>query len=169
MGGKVQGSNESVKEIRDVHPNIRVIPNSRLIEFPKDIQVVGGTVSQLIKLDSTRCDYLFVDEASQVVLPVLCAMATKVENIVLIGDQKQLPAPVESVWHAGESGQSCLEYFTRGKPVIDPELGFFLDTTYRMNAALTKVISSNYYENQLKSCSRSCTIHNFPEMSLLTH
>ncbi len=54
-------------------------------------------------------DYLFVDEAGQVSLGNLVAMAGAAANIVLIGDQMQLPQPVQGV-HPGDIGLSSLGY-----------------------------------------------------------
>src|SRR5690606_9737764 len=54
-------------------------------------------------------DILFVDEAGQVSLGHLIAMARGARNIVLIGDQMQLGQPIQGA-HPGESGLSVLDF-----------------------------------------------------------
>ena len=57
--------------------------------------VVGGTAWLFSRVDfDTRFDYLFVDEAGQVSVANIVAMATCAKNIVLVGDPMQLPQPI---------------------------------------------------------------------------
>ena len=98
-------------------------------------------------------DYLFVDEAGQVTLELLAVLAQRAENLVLaaalartrgpmasqVGDQQQLPPPVQQrVLLTQSGGSSCLDYFTQGAARVDGRCGIFLATTYRMSAQLTE-------------------------------
>ena len=60
-------------------------------------RLVGGTAFHFSDEDQRGTyDYLFVDEAGQVSLGNLVAMAGAAANIVLVGDQMQLPQPVQA-------------------------------------------------------------------------
>eukprot|EP00971_Amphidinium_carterae_P078473 1552085-Amphidinium_carterae.1 len=101
-------------------------------------------------------DYLFVDEAGQVTLELLAVLAQRAKNLVLVGDQQQLPPPVQDrVKSTRAGGMSCLDYFCQGRACVDRQCGIFLSTTYRMSSALTKVISDNFYEGNLDSNERN--------------
>jgi predicted RecB family nuclease len=119
------------------------------------VNLVGATAYYLCKDDlAGRFDYLFVDEATQVCLPNLIAMARCAHNIVLMGDQMQLDQPTKAV-HPGDSGSSALVHITAGKSVIDPREGVFLPVTYRMHSKVNSVVSELFYDNELKSDSRT--------------
>lgn len=70
--------------------------NAELIKSAKDFSVIGATVFVLTKLpfDPPIFDYLFVDEAGQVALANLIAVAGCAKNLVLLGDQMQLGQPI---------------------------------------------------------------------------
>ncbi|MCL0044517.1 TM0106 family RecB-like putative nuclease, partial [Dehalococcoidia bacterium] len=94
-------------------------------------------------------DYLFVDEAGQVALANVVAMATSAKNIVLVGDQMQLSQPMRGT-HPGEAGTSGLEFLFGEHETIPPELGIFLDTTRRLHPNICAFVSSVFYEGRLK-------------------
>ena len=54
-----------------------------------------------------------VDEAGQVSIANLVATGTAARNIILVGDQMQLPQPVQGV-HPGDTGLSTLDYLLEG-------------------------------------------------------
>jgi uncharacterized protein len=95
-------------------------------------------------------DYLFVDEAGQVSLANLVAMARSARNLVLLGDQMQLSQPTQGT-HPGESGLSLLDYYLQGKPTIPDDLGLFLGETRRLHPALCEFISDAVYEGRLRA------------------
>ena len=80
-------------------------------------RLLGGTVFHFCRPDQREAyDYLFVDEAGQVSLGNLVAMAGAAANIVLVGDQMQLPQPVQRGAHPWRNWPlSCLEYLLEGK------------------------------------------------------
>lgn len=96
-----------------------------------------------------QLDYLFVDEAGQVALANLVAMATSARNLVLLGDQMQLGQPIQGV-HPGRSGESSLEYLLNGMATIAPERGIFLATTWRMHPDVCRFISEAVYDGRLQ-------------------
>jgi hypothetical protein len=89
---------------------------------------------------ATTYDYLFVDEAGQVSFGNLVAMAGAAENIVLLGDQMQLPQPVQGV-HPGETGLSSLEYLLEDKATVPEDRGIFLNETRRLHPASAIVLA----------------------------
>jgi uncharacterized protein len=95
-------------------------------------------------------DYLFVDEASQVSLADIVAIAPSARNIVLLGDQMQLSQPIEGT-HPGESGLSVLEYLMQNHLTVPEDEGIFLGVTHRMHPELCLPISVGVYEGRLKA------------------
>src|SRR5690606_24052014 len=97
-----------------------------------------------------QLDYLFIDEAGQVAVANLVGMSRSARNLVLMGDQMQLGQPVQGT-HPAESGASVLDYLLHDAPIVDPALGVFLDTTYRMHPKVNDFISQAIYQGQLKA------------------
>lgn len=112
-------------------------------------RLVGGTVFHFSREDQLGSfDYLFIDEAGQVALGNLVAMGPCASNIVLIGDQMQLPQPVQGV-HPGETGHSCLEYLLQGHATVPDERGILLNVTRRLHPKLCEFISEAIYDGRL--------------------
>ena len=97
-------------------------------------------------------DYLFVDEAGQVSLGHLVAMGVAARNLILLGDQMQLPQPIQGV-HPGRSGESTLDYLLDGVATISPDRGIFLSNTWRMHQDVCGFISDAVYDWQVAVCS----------------
>ena len=113
--------------------------------------VVGGTAWLLAREDFERhFDVLFVDEAGQVAIANLVAMSRCSSSIVLVGDQMQLPQPVQGV-HPEGSGASTLEHLMEGQRTIEPCRGIFLPLSRRMNPAVCEIVSALAYEGRLMS------------------
>jgi uncharacterized protein len=83
-------------------------------------------------------------------------MAT--HNLILLGDQNQLPMPTQGT-HPGESGKSSLVYLLRDHAVVPPELGAFLETTYRLHPNVCQFISEAFYEGKLRSAPSASNHH----------
>jgi len=116
---------------------------------PAAFQLVGATVFQCCRSENQGIwDYLFVDEAGQVSLANLVAKARCANNLVLMGDQMQLEQPIQGS-HPGESGTSGLGYFLNGKATVPPDLGVFLDVSFRMHPEICRFISDLVYEGRL--------------------
>jgi uncharacterized protein len=112
-------------------------------------------------------DYLFVDEASQVALANLVAVAGCAKNIVLMGDQMQLEQPIQGS-HPGSSGLSALDYMLGGHGVIPDDMGIFLERTYRMHPAVCLPLSEVVYEGKLKAAKNNDRQHvSVPDSKLI--
>jgi len=113
--------------------------------------LIGGTAWAFSRPEArSLVDYLVIDEAGQVSLANLVGMAPCTRNIVLAGDQMQLPQPVRGS-HPGESGKSILDYYLQGLTTIPPDQGIFLETSYRLHPELCDFISDTIYEGRLKA------------------
>ena len=113
--------------------------------------VVGGTAWLFSRAELEGAfDYLFVDEAGQVSLANLVAMSNAADNLVLIGDPRQLPQVLQGA-HPNPANLSCLDWILGEGLNVDPESGIFLPETWRMHPDLCAYISSQFYEGRLKS------------------
>jgi len=146
------------------------------MKFPKtkmpytDCMVVGATAFGFANDISIAnpVDYLFVDEASQVVLANLVAVSRAAKNIILIGDQMQLDQPVQGA-HPGDSGKSALEFMLGDHAVIPEDQGIFLERTYRMHPEVCKPLSDIVYEGKLGTAPNNHYISiNIPTAKLIT-
>jgi superfamily I DNA and/or RNA helicase len=121
-----------------------------IIRFRRSAEV-AGTVFHFSRDDQREAyDYLIVDEAGQVSLGNLVAMAGAAANIVLVGDQMQLPQPVQGV-HPGETGLSSLEYLLEDKATVPEDRGILLNETRRLHPELCAFISEAIYDGRLKA------------------
>ncbi len=95
-------------------------------------------------------DTLFVDEAGQLSLANVVAMAPAARNIVLLGDPQQLEQPTHGA-HPDGAGASALEHVLDGRPTIESNRGLFLEHTYRLHPAICRFTSEVFYEDRLES------------------
>jgi uncharacterized protein len=121
-------------------------------------QLVGATVFHFAQEALNSYDYLFVDEAGQVALGNLVAMAGCAENLVLIGDQMQLAQPIQGV-HPGDTGLSALDYLLQHQATIATDKGVLLNVTYRMHPALCQLVSDAIYDSRLTSDASTASRH----------
>jgi superfamily I DNA and/or RNA helicase len=116
-----------------------------------DFDLVGGTSWFFSRPDvAAAFDLLVVDEAGQVSLANLVAVAGAAKNLVLVGDQMQLAQPLQGT-HPGESGRSGLEYLLEGRATIADDLGVFLGVTRRLHPSICSFISGAVYEDRLRA------------------
>lgn len=133
-------------------------------------RLVGGTTFHFCRDDQrSSFDYLIVDEAGQVALANLVAVAGSARNIILVGDQMQLPQPVQGV-HPGETGLSSLEYLLQGRATVPPERGILLNESWRMHPSVCHFISNAIYDGRLSNrphtAKRSLVIGDFAHSAL---
>jgi superfamily I DNA and/or RNA helicase len=69
---------------------------------------------------------------------------------VLLGDPQQLASPSQ-VQHPDGAGASALEHWLDGAPTMPPDRGIFLDRSWRMHPAITRVVSELMYGGRLAS------------------
>jgi uncharacterized protein len=115
------------------------------------LDVVGGT-SWLWASDKSDglLDVLFVDEAGQVALANVLAMAGSTRSIVLLGDPQQLDQPLQGS-HPPGADRSALAHLLDGRATIPDDLGLFLEHTYRLHPTIAAFTSSAFYDGRLES------------------
>jgi predicted RecB family nuclease len=95
-------------------------------------------------------DALFVDEAGQMALANVLAVAHAGKNLVLLGDPQQLDQPLKGS-HPEGADLSALEYFLGDAQTMPPEMGLFLEKTWRLHPKLCEFTSEVFYEGRLFS------------------
>jgi len=139
--------NDDKPETEHTSANIVTVFNSE--DVTPQHRLVGGTVFHFCRDDQRGAyDYLFIDEAGQVSLGNLVAMGAAAANIVLVGDQMQLPQPVQGV-HPGETGLSSLEYLLEDRATVADDRGILLNESRRLHPALCGFISDAIYDGRL--------------------
>ena len=147
--------NEKVSALKVGDSSSEDISDSR-VEVIDSLKNVGNyniyamTIYALAKCPEEFFDYLFIDEAGQVAIANLIAGGMSAKNIIMMGDQQQLPQPVEGS-HPLDTGDSLLDYYLKGQATIDDDFGIFLNVTYRMHSSIAQFISDSIYEGKLIS------------------
>ncbi len=150
QGFEFKGAKKTTGKETEHHGKLIVNINNDDI-YHADYRLVGGTAWVFANPKADQLfDYLFVDEAGQVCLANLIAMATSAKNLVLFGDQMQLGQPIQGT-HPGESGLSALDFLLQGKATVPNDKGFFLATSWRMHPDICSFISDIAYENRLQA------------------
>jgi uncharacterized protein len=93
-------------------------------------------------------DVLFVDEAGQMSLANVLAVAQAAKNLVLLGDPQQLDQPQKGS-HPDGAEVSALEHLLEGARTIAPDKGLFLERTWRLHPAICTFTSEVFYEGRL--------------------
>jgi uncharacterized protein len=113
--------------------------------------VAGGTpwlwVSEAM---AGSVDVLFVDEAGQMSLANVAAMAAAADSFVLLGDPQQLNQPLRGT-HPPGTERSALAHVLDGLATIPPDRGLFLERTWRLHPELTRFTSEVFYDDRLES------------------
>lgn len=114
--------------------------------------VVGGTAwtfsnEQMI---DQRFDYIFVDEAAQFALVDAIAVGQGSNNMILLGDPRQLTQVVQAI-HPGGVENSALGHYMGQNAILPAEQGYFVDVTRRMHPAVNAPVSWLSYRGRLHS------------------
>lgn len=115
--------------------------------------VVGGTAWDLTntkRIARGQLDLLVVEEAGQFSTAATLACSVAAQRVLLLGDPQQLPQ-VSQGTHPEPVDRSALGWLLGDADVMPAELGYFLDTTYRMRPELTATVSRLSYAGQLAS------------------
>tara|TARA_R100000027_G_scaffold1740_5_gene1943 strand:+ start:5243 stop:8641 length:3399 start_codon:yes stop_codon:yes gene_type:complete len=146
------GSKGSTHPVFRDCPNLKLKASAAKYQIPEDPSLVfSGTGWVFSRPEWTdQLDVLFIDEAGQLPLADVIAVARSAKNIVLLGDQRQLEQPSQAV-HPGRSGWSALEYLLDGSPTIARGEGVFLAETRRLRPEVCTVVSDLFYEGRLRS------------------
>ncbi|MCI0620624.1 MAG: AAA domain-containing protein, partial [Acidobacteria bacterium] len=114
-------------------------------------QVVAGTAWLWSREEFFESvDVLFVDEAGQMSLANVLAVAQAAKNIVLLGDPQQLDQPRKGS-HPDGAEVSALEHILAGAKTIAKEKGLFLENTWRLHPKIRDFTSEVFYESRLQS------------------
>jgi uncharacterized protein len=95
-------------------------------------------------------DVLFVDEAGQISLANVLAMSPATASIVLLGDPQQLDQPLRGT-HPPGAERSALAHLLDGRATMPPDLGLFLERTWRLHPELCRYTSEVFYDGRLES------------------
>ena len=93
-------------------------------------------------------DTLFVDEAGQLSLAGVLAVAGAARNLILLGDPQQLAQPSHAT-HPPGAGASALEHILGDRATMPEGAGLLLDQTYRMHPDLCRFTSEAFYDGKL--------------------
>jgi len=114
-------------------------------------RVVAGTAWLWSRKDLFETvDVLFVDEAGQISLANVLAVAQAAKNIVLLGDPQQLDQPQRGS-HPQGAEASALEHLLAGARTIPEGKGLFLERTWRLHPKIREFTSEVFYECRLQS------------------
>jgi len=94
-------------------------------------------------------DVLFVDEAGQISLANVIAIARATDSLVLLGDPQQLDQPLQGT-HPPGADRSALAHVLGGAATMPPTLGLFLENTWRLHPDLCDFTSEVFYEHRLE-------------------
>ncbi len=95
-------------------------------------------------------DVLFVDEAGQMSLANVLAIASSAKSVVLLGDPQQLEQPQQGS-HPEGADASALEHLLEGRKVIPDDQGLFIGETWRLHPTICRFTSELFYEGRLRS------------------
>ena len=95
-------------------------------------------------------DCLFVDEAGQISLANVLAMAGSTRSIVLLGDPQQLEQPLQGS-HPPGADRSALAHLLGTDDTMPDDRGLFLAHTWRLHPEITRFTSEAFYEDRLES------------------
>jgi predicted RecB family nuclease len=112
-------------------------------------QVAAGTSWLWAREEMARSvDVLFVDEAGQMSLANVLAIAQAAGSLVLLGDPLQLDQPQKGV-HPPGAEVSALAHLLCGKATIGDDQGLFLQQTWRLHPDVCGFTSEVFYEGRL--------------------
>lgn len=117
----------------------------------RKVDVVAGTAWLFSRVGMIGLlDVLVIDEAGQLSLANVAAVAPSALSLVLVGDPRQLSQPSKGS-HPDGAEASALEHALAGAATVSPDRGLFLDRTFRMHPDITAFISEQVYDGRLES------------------
>jgi predicted RecB family nuclease len=94
-------------------------------------------------------DVLFVDEAGQISLANVIAVARATDSLVLLGDPQQLDQPMQGT-HPPGADRSALAHVLGDAATMPPTHGLFLERTWRLHPNLCDFTSEVFYDDRLE-------------------
>jgi len=95
-------------------------------------------------------DVLVIDEAAQMSLANVLAVAQSAKALILLGDPQQLDQPMQGT-HPDGTGVSALEHVLSGAHTISDDEGLFLEETWRLHPEICRFNSELFYDDKLHS------------------
>lgn len=135
------------------HDSVNAADNDDIEQALADgeVDVVAGTAWLFSRAGMAGLlDVLVVDEAGQLSLANVAAVAPAANNLVLVGDPRQLSQPSKGS-HPDGAEASALEHALAGAATVPTDRGLFLDRTYRLHPEITAFISEQVYDGRLQS------------------
>jgi uncharacterized protein len=115
-----------------------------------EVQVVAGTPWLFARASfPAKLDYLVVDEAGQMALANVLAIAGVANNLILLGDPNQLRQPSHGI-HPEGVDLSVLDHVIQDQQTMPAGYGLFLETTYRLHPAVCSFVSEAFYDGKLE-------------------
>ena len=133
------------------HADATTMSNERLERALRDgeLDVAAGTAWLWARAGlADSVDTLFVDEAGQLSLANVLAVAGSARNLVLLGDPQQLAQPSHAT-HPPGAGASALEHVLGDRATMPATAGLLLDQTWRMHPDLCRYTSAAFYDGKL--------------------
>ncbi|HKY32502.1 MAG TPA: TM0106 family RecB-like putative nuclease [Candidatus Polarisedimenticolia bacterium] len=138
-----EGSEKDVAETSDNGRALRALTSGAA-------RVLGGTAWLWSREEFFEAvDVLFVDEAGQMSLANVLAIAQGAGAMVLLGDPRQLDQPLQGS-HPPGTEVSALEHLLQGRKTISEDRGLFLEETWRLHPAICRLTSELFYDGRLK-------------------
>ncbi len=134
-----------------LHPAARSLSAGELEKGLRggDLDLVAGTAWLWAREELARSvDVLFVDEAGQLSLADVLAIAPAAGTLALLGDPRQLAQPSGAA-HPPGAGASALEHVLGEHATMPPGAGLLLDKTWRMHPCLCQFTSDTFYDGRL--------------------
>jgi predicted RecB family nuclease len=136
------------------HPSVQITKSNGDVEAAVAagaVNVVAGTAWLFARETMIEAvDTLVVDEAGQLSLANVIAVAPAALNLILVGDPRQLAQPSKGT-HPDGAGVSGLEHVLDGAATMPEHLGLFLDRSWRMHPRICGFISEQVYDGRLDS------------------
>ena len=146
---------QKVKQPSEENPEgiLEVTKNDEPLELLKsgEARVAGGTAWLWARPEyEDVVDVLFVDEAGQMSLANVIAIAGCAKNIVLLGDPKQLEQPQKGS-HPEGTEVAALQHVLGDAETMPAERGLFLEHTWRLHPDICGFTSTLFYDGKLAS------------------
>jgi len=114
--------------------------------------VIGATPFALCtprskKLDGWFFDYVIIDEAAQMSMPLALAAMTRGQKIIFVGDHKQLDPIMPSGTGNWLFSKSIFKYMVD----MYPDNVTMLNRSYRLSESLVRIPSQLFYDGRLKT------------------
>ena len=129
--------------------------NSAMLD--EDLNLIAGTSWLFAREEfAGHVHTLFVDEAGQFALADAVAVGTAAQNLVFLGDPNQLPQVSQGA-HPPGANASVLGHLLGDDETVRPEMGIFLEETWRLRPEVNGYISETFYERRLEPAPKALT------------